>query len=482
MDFSLHGFQLEDVDKIERAGSGAIGSEMGTGKTHEAIELDERWWSKAAGPTLVVAPLNTHSGWERMYGLQKPDVDVVRIDRKDRDGFLEKIRKRQGDVFVCHWDVLRLSDMQKLRGVPWNLVIADEAHRASNRKNQQTLALKKIPAKHKLAMSGSMAGDKPDGLWSVYNWLWPQYYRSYWAFRKRYCIEDSTNGYRQITGANPITIRELEQERTPWWVRHLKREQCCPHHPEGVMPWLPDRVNESVIEVELSPKQRTVYEQMKQHMVSWVNEHEDEALVAGVVVAQLARLSQMTLATPRIDTVMKWERTPDGGRIQVPTQVVNLELPSTKLEALYELLKDNGSKQFVVFSASKKILYLGQKFLNERGISSYVLSGDTPEGQREGMVQRFVQGGAQVFFLSIAAAGEGIDGLQYATDTCVFLDRHWAAWRNKQAEDRLDRPGQKSGVHVIDLVARDTVDAGRVERVIQKWSDVRLILGDRKAA
>jgi SNF2 family DNA or RNA helicase len=449
---------------------------MGTGKTHEAIELDERWWKRGGGPTLVVAPLNTHTSWRDKYSEQKPDVDVVLIDRKNRGEFLESIRKRRGDVFVCHWDVLRLPEMARLRGVPWNLIIADEAHRAANRKNQQTQALKQLRAPHRLAMSGSMTGDKPEGLWSPFNFVWPSYYRSYWKFRKQYCVEDSSNGYRMITGVQ--NLEQLKTEIAPWYVRHLKRQQCCPHHPHGVMSWLPEQPVYSRIMVDLSPKQRTIYDQMKSQMVAWVNEHENEPLVAGVVVAQLARLSQMALATPRIDYQDVWERTPDGGRKQVTKQVVNLELPSTKLEALLELLKDNSTKQFAVFSSSKKILYLGQRYLHERGISSFVLSGDTPEGQREGMVQRFVDGGAQVQFLSIAAAGEGIDGLQHATDTAVFLDRHWAAWRNRQAEDRLDRPGQRSQVQIIDIMARNTLDAGRFTKIIQKWEDVRKILGD----
>jgi SNF2 family DNA or RNA helicase len=470
MSFSLHGFQLEDVDKIERAGCGAIASEMGTGKTHEAIELDERWWKRGAGPTLVVAPLNTHGHWQAKYGVQKPDVDVVRIDRKNRGAFLEAIRKRRGDVFVCHWDVLRL--MPELRGVPWNLVVADEIHRASNRKNQQTQALRKLRSAHRLGMSGSMSADRPDGLWSPLNFLWPTYFTSYWKFVEHYCEVDASDGYRKIVGAK--NVESLHAEISKFWVRHLKRERCCPHHPEGVMPWLPEQPNYNVIDVDLNEKQRRIYEQMRKQMVAWVGEHESDPLVAGVVVAQLARLSQIALATPAISTEPR--RRQDGSIEHV--QVVNLELPSSKLEALGELVKDNGNKQFVVFSASKKILYLGQKYLGERGIGSYVLSGDTPEGQREGMVSRFVDGGAQVFFLSIAAAGEGIDGLQYATEQGVFLDRHWAAWRNRQAEDRLDRPGQKAQVQITDIMARDTIDQGRQEKIIQKWSDVRAILGD----
>jgi len=44
MSISLYEFQKEDVKKLARQRAALIGSEMGTGKTHEAIALDMIWW------------------------------------------------------------------------------------------------------------------------------------------------------------------------------------------------------------------------------------------------------------------------------------------------------------------------------------------------------------------------------------------------------------------------------------------------------
>src|SRR5690606_41287029 len=98
MGFTPYQFQIEDVEKLERQKAGAIGSEMGTGKTHEAIALDEAWWKRGAAPTLVIAPLNTFDSWVEKYAMQSPDTDVTVIDRKNRGKFVEDIRKRRGDV------------------------------------------------------------------------------------------------------------------------------------------------------------------------------------------------------------------------------------------------------------------------------------------------------------------------------------------------------------------------------------------------
>lgn len=488
MTINLYEFQEEDVRKLGAKRHGLIGSEMGVGKTHEAIAIDAAWWSKTDPDvrkttygTLIVAPLNTFDSWQEKYAAQAPDMDVVTIDRKNRDAFSYAIKHKRGDVFLMHWDALRL--MPELQKYQFHMIVADEVHRAANRKAQATRALKKLHTNHKLAMSGTASGDRPENLWSIVNWLWPTYYTSYWAFRKHYCIEEAVwgrdaqgntekKGYTQIVGVQ--NQKALAEEMAPWYIRHLKREKCCVHHPDGVMGWLPEKTYDTIW-VDLNPKQRKFYEQMRKEMVSWVNEHEDTPLVAQIVVAQLVRLSQMALATPEAYDAKR--RNKETGDMETYTAVRLIE-PSSKIDAVKELIQDHEGKQFVIFSSSKQACYLAQTAFERGGISSEVLSGDTPQSQREGMVRRFNAGAYQVFIGVIQAAAEGIDGLQHSTDTAIFLDRSWSTVKNKQAEDRLHRDGQKDAVQIIDIMARNTLDFGRKQRLEQKWEWIRAILGD----
>lgn len=457
-------FQAEDIAKLEGQKSAAIASEMGTGKTYEGIMLDEIWNSDGKRPTLIVAPRNTFDGWQAKYGERAPSTDVVTIDRKNqstRASFSDSVRRRSGDVFLMHWEALRL--MPELAENHFGLIIADEAHRASNRKNQQTLALKKLSAEHKLAMSGTLSGDQAVNLWSPLNWLYPKDFRSYWQFRKRYCVEETDyargQGYSKIVGVQ--NVQELHDRIDTYWVRHLKREACCVHHPKGVMPWLPPKTYDHIW-VELSPTQKRIYEQMRKEMVAWVNEHEDTPLVASVVVAQMVRLSQIALATPTIG---------EGGR-------VSLSSPSSKIDTVKELLKDHDNKQFVVFAQSKQGLYLAQDEFRRGGISCEVFSGDTSDANRDAYKLGFQRGDYQAFLGVIDAVGEGVDGLQYATDTAIFLNRHPSSTKNQQAEDRLDRGGQENAVNIIDVMARGTLDFGRLQHTQMKWEWIKQMLGD----
>jgi SNF2 family DNA or RNA helicase len=61
----------------------------------------------------------------------------------------------------------------------------------------------------------------------------------------------------------------------------------------------------------------------------------------------------------------------------------------------------------------------------------------------------------------------------------VFLDRMWNPTKNRQAEDRCHRIGQENPVQIIDVMARDTVDRGRQQRVADKWEQLLWLLGDK---
>jgi SNF2 family DNA or RNA helicase len=409
---------------------------------------------------------------------------VYTINRKNREAFIRAIDRRVADTYLMHWDALRL--LPDLTRMHFNLVIADEVQRAANRKAQAARALKKIPTEYKLGLSGTASGDKPQNLWSVLNWLWPTYYRSFWKFFKHYVVTEIPYGqsYQKVIGVQ--NVESLKREMSPWYSRHLKRERCCPHHPNGVMAWLLDKTYETIW-VDLSPKQRKIYDQMKKRMVAWVGEHEDSPLVASVVVSQMVRLNQIALATPEVEMVTVdvtrevWDRRTGmkvKKKVQEERQKVTLHLPSSKIDKVKERITDNEGKQFVVFSSSKKACYLAAEAFAKAGITSEVLSGDTPQSQRQGMIARFVEGKFQVFIGVIAAAAEGVDGLQLATDTAIFLDRHPSAVKSKQAEDRLDRDLQKNSVQIIDTVARNTLDMGRRTKLEEKWTWIKKILGD----
>lgn len=195
-------------------------------------------------------------------------------------------------------------------------------------------------------------------------------------------------------------------------------------------------------------------------MLAWVGANEDQPVMAPVSVAKMVRLEQFTAAYAEVDPI---------------TGAVRLMDPSAKLDALMDLLDDTEG-QVVVFTKFKQMVPLIRSRLHHAHISHAILTGDTPQMLRGESVDNFQCGIQRVFVGTIAAGGVGIT--LTAADTVVFLDRDWSPAMNAQAEDRLHRQGQKNAVHVIDIIASDTVDRRKGESLQLKWSWIRKMLGE----
>lgn len=451
----LWDFQREDVKKLEAKKAVLLTNEMGTGKTRTAVALDlsHRESCPYERPkTLVVAPLNTLEVTWKKHFTELTDLRVAVIDPKNRPALL----KADADIYVVHWDVLRL--MPELRKQVWYHVIGDEIHKIKNRKAQQTKALKALMPTFKTGLSGTPVTNKPNDYWSVLHWLYPSIFRSYWKFFEEYVDYEIKypEGYKIVKG--PKNVDRLLKLVEPFTVRHLKKEPCCVHHPQGVFPDMPGKYYDQ-IPVELDPQQRRAYTQMKKDMLAWVGAQESTPLIAPIAVAKLVRLQQFAVAYADV--------TPDG---------VKLTEPSSKLDALMQMIENNPEKQFVVFSQFAQLIRLLETRLKKADISHGILTGDTPKPLRAGLVEAFQAGRIQIFAGTIKAGGVGLD--LFAASTVVFLDRDWSPSDNKQAEDRLHRAGQKNAVQVIDIVATNTVDLGRHQMLELKWTWIKRLLGD----
>ena len=487
----LYPFQKDMVDKFGNVPSVLCGDDMGLGKTFEALALDLHrrtsgqlnGYRQTACKTLIITPSSVISSWEDHIRRIWPAAKVVVINPKNRDDLISKL-KQPYHYYVIHWEALRLID--ELQDIHWWHIIADEVHRAKNRKAQQTQRLKKLKTSYKTALSGTPADNAPQDLWSILNWLYPRTWTSYWSFNNYFvkiqthnkgactaftinpdgtqdmCGGYHKNGYKQVVGV--AHVDELQKSIEPYYIRRLK---------EDVIEELPDKYY-TQIDVELAPRQRRIYDQMRSQMLAWVGKHEEEPIAAPIVVAQLTRLKQFALAYAGLESYTK--RNQATGELEAFTRV-KLSEPSSKLDAVMQILEDNPTKQIVVFSESKQIINLLNTRLASARISCVVLTGDTPQAARGDLVDNFQRGNARVFAGTIHAGGEGIT--LTASDTVCFLDRTWNTSKNKQAEDRLHRIGQKNAVQVIDIVAKDTVDGGRLQRLNLKWSWLKQLLGDK---
>lgn len=444
-----------------------LGDEMGLGKTYVGTKYAVDTYE--GKPILVVAPLTgVVDSWVEHFELLT-DFKVKRINTKSkkyRAQSIDSFESSEAQVFVMHPEGLRIEE-ERLDDFDWGLMIIDESHRIKNRKTKTFAAAKHVGrnADHRLALTGTPVMNRPDELWAQLNWLYPnkksrldagmKYHfhkllNSYWRFYKRfleYEVDDYL-GYHTVKGTRHED--ELRELLDPFYMRRLKR---------NVLTELPSKQYQTYY-VDLHPKQRRAYDDMRKSLIAWIGEKEDSPIVAPVVIAQLVRLQQFALAFGQVNDDNK----------------MLLDEPSTKLDMLMEILEDAPDKQFVVFSTSKQMVDLAEARMKKVDIPVAKITGDIKSHLRSKVIKEFREGERRVFIATIGAGGTGLN-LQNA-DTAIFLDRDWSPANNLQAEDRIHRIGQESeSVHIIDIMAKDTIDFGKRDKLDLKWEWIRATVG-----
>jgi SNF2 family DNA or RNA helicase len=490
--YTLRDFQQEMVDKALKVPVFLCGDDMGLGKTIEGMEVDRRRRLAAGkngilGLTLVITTLSGTDVWTQHYKTYLPQIPTYTIDPKNRDAFEKVVRAGRPGVYIVHWDVLRL--LPSLRERTWFHVIADEVHRAKNRKAQVTQAFKKIKTHHKLGLSGTPGDNKPDDLWSILNWILPKMFGSYWRFFKYYCdYKDHPNGYKIVTGVR--NVAHLHNLIGKYWIRRRK---------EQVAKDLPPKEYDTRW-VELYPAQRRAYDDMRKKQLAWVGEHENDLkpVAAPIIITQLMRLQQFAVSgivvqpgfkrvrnkkwNPHIPTVPEdqlKDLRENWRTRRVPITIYKMVDPSAKLDYFMDMIKDVDldANPIVVFTQFKRAATLLSERLAKVKIPHGVVTGDVAKGDRDQAVLDFQAGRTQVFVGTIGSCRESITLTR--SQTVVFIDRAWSPSWNRQAEDRLHRIGQTGSVQVIDLVARNTLDMGRMQHYKTKWTWLQKMFGDQ---
>lgn len=492
----LFPFQKETVFKLyERRGS-LIAHDMGLGKTVTTIALDviRRTKFDKRATTLIICPLSVINNWATHFAKWAPHLKVCVIDNKNRKPFMAAMEDTFTtgvgyDVFIMHYPAIRLE--KDVARYPWFHVVCDEVHALQDRKSSQSKAVKLIPAFYKTGLSGTPVFNKPDDLWSILNWLYPKYWKSYWGYFKRFIKWVEYDGYRTVVGVN--NEEELQKLIAPFYSR-IKKEE--------VLTDLPDKYY-SVVKVPLLPLQAKAYKQMKKDMLAWVGQHEDEAVNAPVVLAQLTRMQQFASAYAEIDksavykcikcdakyfdtepgvlaahhlkTCTNLLKNMPSGRYLDESSKVRLSEPSNKLDAVMEIIKDS-DQPVAVFSQFAQMVELLAARLEKAGIPHCLYTGKVPKAERDQAVDDFQAGKLKVFCGSIKAGGVGIT--LTAASTIIILNREWAESLNEQVIDRLHRIGQKNAVHVIDIVSDGTIDTERNLGIAMNWNVIKKLLGE----
>lgn len=434
--------------------SGILADDMGLGKTIQALALLLSHYSTNNGknakraPSLVVAPTSVVYNWKSEARKFAPGLETALFLGRDRNEILAKLLKdgaKKPDVVFTTYGIIR-RDWEELKKVQFEFLILDEAQNIKNPESVGATAAKSLNAFHRLALSGTPVENRLKELWSLFDFLMPDFLGPYKEFYETFerPIELGLDGAGQ----------KLRKIVHPFILRRLKSQ---------VEKDLPERTD--IIHLcEFDDEQRSLYldvlDECRQKVFNEIKSRGIKRSQISVLAA-LLRLRQVC-CDPRL----------------LKNRESEAKIASAKLETLLHMIEeiiDEGHK-ILIFSQFVEMLTLVRREFEAKGIVYEYIDGQTPAKERLDRVNRFNSDQSiPVFLISLKAGGTGLN--LTGADYVIHYDPWWNPAVENQATDRAHRIGQTRHVFNYKLITRGTVEEKILGLQQKKKELAELVMG-----
>lgn len=399
---------------------GILADDMGLGKTIQTLSyIQSEIMGGYAEKVLIVAPTSLVYNWMNEIHKFFPDMKALIVDgnKKQRENKLASID--DFDLLITSYALVR-NDLDLYKRIALDICVIDEAQHIKNPTSKTAKAVKSLDIKRKFALTGTPIENKLLELWSIFDFIMPQYLGGVTKFKSKYELPIKNN--------EPTPLKKMVE---PFILRRLKGD---------VLTELPEKIENKMV-VELTDDQKKVYmatlNKYKEEL-SEIYKRDGYKNSQMKTLAALTRLRQICLHPGLFMDAYKGD--------------------SAKLNLLEELLEEllAGQHRMLIFSQFTSMLARIKDLLDAQGIDYYYIDGKTKAIDRNKKVDEFNAGKTPVFLISLKAGGTGLN--LTGADTVIHMDPWWNPAVEDQATDRAHRIGQKRSVHVIKIVTQGTIE------------------------
>ncbi len=397
--------------------SGILGDDMGLGKTLEMISFIST--IKEELPILIISPKSLIYNWENEFSKWQTNDEIKVIDgtKLERENEINNIKQDKKKVYVTSYDSLR-NDIDLYKKYKYSLMILDEAQYIKNVYAKKTKAVKEIDSISRFVMTGTPIENSLSDLWSIFDFLMPNYLSDYHKFH-------STIENKIISDGNEEIKKQLYLRIAPFILRRCKSD---------VLKELPPK-EETIYTLSMDSSQRNLYDAYLEEARRQITLSDDKILI----FKYLTRLRQLC-----IDPSMFIENFKD-----ISTKLL------TTLNIVKEAIENN--HKLLIFSSFTTCLEHLISILNENNIPSLYIHGGVSAKKRTEYADIFNNtDDYKVICISLKAGGTGLNLV--GADTVIHLDPWWNFAAENQATDRAHRIGQKKSVMVIKLICKNTIE------------------------
>jgi SNF2-related domain/SNF2 Helicase protein/Helicase conserved C-terminal domain len=422
-------------------GLGAVlADDMGLGKGPQTLALLAKDRERSPAPALLACPMSLVGHWQREAERFTPDLRVYVHHGADRLSGEELTAALNASDLVITTYGLAARDQEALGQVQWARVVCDEAQNIKNAATRQARAVRALPARSRIALTGTPVENRLSDLWSIMEFVRPGLLGPAERFRTRFAVPIERNGDEEAAD-------RLKRITGPFILRRLKTDKT-------IISDLPDKL-EMKVWCNLTPEQASLYQATVSDMMARIEAAEaaGEGMERrGLVLATMAKLKQVCNHPAHL--------LGDGSR---------LDGRSGKLARLEEICDEvitDGDKA-LLFTQYAEFGRMLQPYLASRlGCPVLYLHGGTPKRQRDAMVAEFQDPGEPALFvLSLKAGGTGLN--LTAASHVIHIDRWWNPAVEDQATDRAFRIGQRKDVQVRKFVCVGTLEE-RIDAMIEE--------------
>ena len=431
--FTPYPHQRAGIDWITEHPACALLWGMGTGKTVTTLTAVDQLLHDCLedGPVLVIAPKRVAENTWSKEAEKWPHLRHLRVckimgtEKQRMEAVRGVFEGPFADLYVINREnVVWLVELLQNRW-PFPIVVIDELSSFKSAQAKRWKALRRVRGRIR-RLIGLTGTPRPNGLED----LWPELYlldqgerlgRTLGAFRSRFLLPDKMNGH--------IVYSYRPKEGAEAEVYDRIGDICMSIRKEDVLS-LPGQIYEDV-ELTAPPSLLKQYKQFERDKVMECLDEEGE-IVAGTAAALTNKLLQFA----------------NGAIYDMDGQAHHLH--NIKLDALEEMLEEAGGDPVLVLYAYKHDAERIRQRITCREL-------DTPED-----IDAWNRGEIPVALAHPASIGHGLN-LQEGGHIIVWYGLTWSLELYQQANERLNRPGQKNVCRVYHLILKGTHD----ERVLK---------------
>ncbi len=433
----LYPYQQEGVRfGVFKAGV-LIGDEMGLGKTLQAIALGVLKREIFGFSKIVVVTLSSlKEQWKR---------EIERFSREkalviEGSPLQRKAGYKNDDALfkITNYEAV-LRDVTILSNFRPDLIILDEAQRIKNFSTKTADAVKRIPRRHAIVLTGTPLENKLEDVYSIVQFLDPDLLTPLWRFAADHFLllknkKNSIGGYRNL---------DLLKDKLKSVVIRRKKEEVLKDLPREV-------VNNYYI--DLNDEQLDIHGGYARSLIPLINKKYLTPMDVRRIQVLLLRMRMVCNSTYLID------------------RTTHISPKLKELDNIIDEIVVQNQRKMVIFSEWTTMTFLIAKHLSDMGIAFVELSGKVAVKKRQDLIDEFTNNPSCRVFLSTDAGGTGLN-LQ-AADCVVNFELPWNPAKMNQRIGRVSRIGQQSRcINVINLIARNSIEE-RILAGIQLKTDL----------